>query len=419
MRIGTQQQYLKSIDNMQQNQTRLAELQEQSSSGKRLQTPSDDPVAAAQLVKLERELAQYEKFEDNINVTQRRLEMEESILDGVYSATTRLKELTIYAGNGTLSSADRETIAQEVDELTEYVAGLMNTQDSLGEFLFAGSKGGTQPYEQLADGTYQYNGDDGQRNIQVGTQLYVASNDSGSYLFESVEGRLQANLTGESVAAGNSFMTIPSASAEYTSDFESIDEEDRFKEATKGLGDLTVTVNNDGAGALTYSIADSAGNVVVPATSYNDGDTVEFNGLQFDLAGLPTTGSAEQSELTLSVEPERMNILDVAQNLSNTLRTESGETLTESLALTLDYFEQSGDRVLEATATLGTRLSSIEQITSTNDDFKLFTQTAISQLEDADLAEVLSLYALEETTMQASQAVFGRVSQLSLFDYIN
>jgi flagellar hook-associated protein 3 FlgL len=419
MRIGTQQQYLKSIDNMQQNQTRLAELQEQSSSGKRLQTPSDDPVAAAQLVKLERELAQYEKFEDNINVTQRRLEMEESILDGVYSATTRLKELTIYAGNGTLSSADRETIAQEVDELTEYVAGLMNTQDSLGEFLFAGSKGGTQPYEQLADGTYQYNGDDGQRNIQVGTQLYVASNDSGSYLFESVEGRLQANLTGESVAAGNSFMTIPSASAEYTSDFESIDEEERFKEATKGLGDLTVTVNNDGAGALTYSIADSAGNVVVPATSYNDGDTVEFNGLQFDLAGLPTTGSAEQSELTLSVEPERMNILDVAQNLSNTLRTESGETLTESLALTLDYFEQSGDRVLEATATLGTRLSSIEQITSTNDDFKLFTQTAISQLEDADLAEVLSLYALEETTMQASQAVFGRVSQLSLFDYIN
>jgi flagellar hook-associated protein 3 FlgL len=419
MRIGTQQQYLKSIDNMQQNQTRLAELQEQSSSGKRLQTPSDDPVAAAQLVKLERELAQYEKFEDNINVTQRRLEMEESILDGVYSATTRLKELTIYAGNGTLSSADRETIAQEVDELTEYVAGLMNTQDSLGEFLFAGSKGGTQPYEQLADGTYQYNGDDGQRNIQVGTQLYVASNDSGSYLFESVEGRLQANLTGESVAAGNSFMTIPSASAEYTSDFESIDEEERFKKATKGLGDLTVTVNNDGAGALTYSIADSAGNVVVPATSYNDGDTVEFNGLQFDLAGLPTTGSAEQSELTLSVEPERMNILDVAQNLSNTLRTESGETLTESLALTLDYFEQSGDRVLEATATLGTRLSSIEQITSTNDDFKLFTQTAISQLEDADLAEVLSLYALEETTMQASQAVFGRVSQLSLFDYIN
>ena len=419
MRIGTQQQYLKSIDNMQQNQTRLAELQEQSSSGKRLQTPSDDPVAAAQLVKLERELAQYEKFEDNINVTQRRLEMEESILDGVYSATTRLKELTIYAGNGTLSSADRETIAQEVDELTEYVAGLMNTQDSLGEFLFAGSKGGTQPYEQLADGTYQYNGDDGQRNIQVGTQLYVASNDSGSYLFESVEGRLQANLTGESVAAGNSFMTIPSASAEYTSDFESIDEEERFKEATKGLGDLTVTVNNDGAGALTYSIADSAGNVVVPATSYNDGDTVEFNGLQFDLAGLPTTGSAEQSELTLSVEPERMNILDVAQNLSNTLRTESGETLTESLALTLDYFEQSGDRVLEATATLGARLSSIEQITSTNDDFKLFTQTAISQLEDADLAEVLSLYALEETTMQASQAVFGRVSQLSLFDYIN
>ncbi|MFY0657218.1 MAG: flagellar hook-associated protein FlgL, partial [Neptunomonas phycophila] len=258
MRISTQQQFLKTVDNMQRTQTNMAELQEQASSGKRLQTPSDDPVAAAQVVKLERELAQYSKFEDNIDVTERRLQLEETILDSMYTATTRFKELGIYAGNSTLTSADRATIATEVEELTEYMASLMNTQDSLGEYIFAGSKGGTQPYEQLGDGSYHYNGDDGQRHIQVGTNLYIPSNDSGSYLFEAVEGRLEVGMTGASVSAGSPFITVPPAGATFSTAFEDTDKEAAFLEATKGLGDLTVTISHDGTNS-NYSITDSSG----------------------------------------------------------------------------------------------------------------------------------------------------------------
>ena len=114
-----------------------------------------------------------------------------------------------------------------------------------------------------------------------------------------------------------------------------------------------------------------------------------------------------------------MNILDVAQNFSSALRNEEGENLNEILATTLGQFKQSADRNLEATSALGTRLSSIEKITNSNADFKLFTQTALSELVDSDLAEVLSQYALEETALKASQALFGRITSLSLFNYIN
>ncbi len=416
MRISTQQQFLKTVDNMQRTQTNMAELQEQASSGKRLQTPSDDPVAAAQVVKLERELAQYSKFEDNIDVTERRLQLEETILDSMYTATTRFQELSIYAGNSTLTSADRATIATEVEELTEYMASLMNTQDSLGEYIFAGSKGGTQPYEQLGDGSYQYNGDDGQRHIQVGTNLYIPSNDSGSYLFEAVEGRLEVGMTGASVSVGSPFITIPPLDASYTTAFSSTAIETGFSEATKGLGQLTVTIANDGTND-TYNITDSSGNVLVSDTVFVDGDTIDYEGLRFGLSAL-TPGDPDTS-ITLDIAPEQLNILDVAQSFSDALRNAEGDELNEVLSTTLDQFKQSADRNLEATAALGTRLSSIEKITDSNADFKLFTQTALSELVDADLAEVLSQYALEETALQASQALFGRITSLSLFDYIN
>ena len=58
-------------------------------------------------------------------------------------------------------------------------------------------------------------------------------------------------------------------------------------------------------------------------------------------------------------------------------------------------------------------------MSSSNLDFKLFTESAISSLVDADLASAISLFKLEEATLSAAQATFGRVSALSLFNYIN
>lgn len=424
MRIATQQQYLNSIDHMQRSSSKIAELAEQAATGKILQTPSDDPVAAAQVVKLERSLAQYEKFNDNISVTERRLQLEETILDDVYTATTRMKELTIKAGNlGTLSDSDRSVIATELYELADYVAGLMNTQDSQGEYLFAGSKGSTRPYEPLANGHYSYHGDDGQRLIQVGTQQYVPSNDSGETLFQSVDSRLQVNMTGETIALGTPFISIPPVAATYTEAFANIEAETEYQEATRGLGDISITVLNDvlGGTGLQYKITDSGGNELVPYTNFVSGDTVEFNGLSFDLSSTGVVDDVETS-ITLSTYSEKINVLDVAVNLADALKNSSkmtSEELSEIIATTLDQLEQAGENNLESTAAVGTRLKSLENISSTNLDFELYTKTALSQLVDADMASVISQYKLQETTLEAAQAVFGRVSQLSLFNYIN
>lgn len=413
MRISTQQQYFKSIDQMQNSQSKLAELQDQISTGKKLQTPSDDPVAAAQVVKLERELAQYEKYDENINVTERRLDLEESILDDINIAIDRLRELTLQAGNGTLQDQDRKAISNEMMQLAEYMSGLMNTQDSQGEYLFAGSRGTTKPYA-LENGRYEYKGDDGQRQIQVGSELYVASNDSGNYLFEAVDDRLSVQMTGSSVTAGTAFVSIPPVLATYTTDFESIENENKYKEATKGLGDITINVSASDE----YTITDSGGNQLVAATPIVAGATIDFFGLQFSL---PADGVDDS--ITLTVSAEKKNVLDVAMDLAEVLATpvvtaEERAALNEAVATSLDQFKQASERNNEAVATLGSRLSTLEFMSSANLDFKLFTESALSSLVDTDMASAISKFKLEETTLEAAQAVFGRVSNLSLFNYI-
>ncbi|WP_169051513.1 flagellar hook-associated protein FlgL [Neptunomonas sp. XY-337] len=431
MRISTQQQYLQTIDQMQRTQATLADKQNEINTGKRLLTPSDDPVAAAQVVKLERELAQYEKFDDNINVTKRRLQLEDSLLDDINIAMDRINELALKAGNeATLTDQDRKGIANELYELTDYVAGLMNTQDSEGEYIFAGSKGSTKPYEELANNRFAYRGDDGQRSIQVGGDLYIASNDSGQYLFEAVEGPLEINMTGVAIAEANATNTQPFIRE---ASFSSTALEEQFLQATEGVGDITIRVDEPQPNVFEYSVLDAAGNPVAdtdgtPLQNIPAGDlsttplAVNMFGLTFELHE-PSNG-VNGNEITLNIERERQNILDVAVDLAKVLEQpvdgpESKAELSEAVATALNGVQQAQDRNNEARTTLGSRLSTLEKIAESNIDFELFTKTAISRLVDTDMAEAITEFRFAEATLQASQATFGRVASLSLFNYIN
>ena len=285
MRISTQQQYLNSTSNMQRSQNNLARLQEQIETGKKVNKPSDDPVASAQIQKLERELSQYDKYKSNIDVTQRRLDLESSVLDDIHTATDRMRQLAIQGGNDTLTEADRKSIANELRVTADYVAGLMNTQDSQGEYLFAGSKGGVQPYQKSPEGTYTYHGDEGQRMIQVAPDLYIPSNDSGRYLFESADDEYVFSKPGDPATSGH--LTFPT-------DREAVYDELTFEPFIQQAGDLTVSVYMEkqtpfdplAPVSYGYRVTDSGGNEVVGDTTLGDLANpveVQLNGLRFDI----------------------------------------------------------------------------------------------------------------------------------------
>lgn len=290
MRISTAQIYNNSLSQMQNSQARLAEIQERISSGKALLRPSDDPVAASRILKLERELARTDMFTENIDASQRRLDLEELTLEQIDNAAVRVRELALQANNGTYSDADRSYMAAEVEQLQNTILALMNTKDAQGEYLFAGSVGKTEPFVQNADGSYSYQGDDGQRFIQAGPELQVASTDSGRDIFMVLEDALEVDVLGKSAA----LISAP----EFTDE-----EGETFRAYSAEHGDLLVQVRKQpGATAndYTYTITDSSGAVLTgdsPASALSDipfntadtvEDTVSVGGVTFNLSGLST-----------------------------------------------------------------------------------------------------------------------------------
>ena len=196
MRVSTQQQYLTSIERMQNSQTKLGQLQNQISTGKKYTQPYEDPATAAQSIRLNRELAAIDRYQDNITVATNRLKQEETVLTSMSDQMTALNTLVISAGDPSYNDDNLKTVATEIREIVGLLASEMNTQDVQGEYIFAGNQGFTKPYVLDANNRYVYQGDDGQRNIQVASNLHVASNDSGLSLFEGVTGNLKFAQTG-------------------------------------------------------------------------------------------------------------------------------------------------------------------------------------------------------------------------------
>ncbi|MCP8687551.1 flagellar hook-associated protein FlgL [Marinobacterium sedimentorum] len=208
MRISTQQVFLNNVDNLSRTNSELIKTQQQMATGKRVLQPSDDPLAASQIIKLERELARTEQFQTSIDTANRRLSLEEVTLDQLFNDSIRLKELTIQAGGGALGSQDRASLATEIDGIINQMQGLMNTKDSQGEYLFSGFQGDKQAYS-FNDVTqrYEFQGDAERRFAQIGPDNRIAITDSGAQLFDPT------NVLNVALDLSNGLKTIDTSTA--------------------------------------------------------------------------------------------------------------------------------------------------------------------------------------------------------------
>jgi len=186
MRIASSQIYQQGINNMIDISRQLALTQQQVSSGKRFATPADDPVAASQVVQLNQELALREQYQKNIQQVSSQLSLEDSVLGQVTDVLQRIRELTVQAGDGALTAQDRASIATEITTRSEELMSLMNSRTASGEYMFAGSRGQTQPFQRNSAGDVEFKGDEKQRRVQVTASSSLPINDSGRGVFTDV-----------------------------------------------------------------------------------------------------------------------------------------------------------------------------------------------------------------------------------------
>jgi len=183
MRISTQTLFDNGAARIGDLQSGLLKTQQQISTGRRVLTPADDPVAAARALEVTQSQSLNTQYGTNRGYAKDSLGAVEGTLASVTSLLQDVKTTVIAAGNAALSDTERGFMATELRGRFEELLGLANTRDAQGNYLFSGFQTTTTPFVQTATGA-QYQGDQGQRLMQVDAARQMAVSNSGQAVFQ-------------------------------------------------------------------------------------------------------------------------------------------------------------------------------------------------------------------------------------------
>lgn len=186
MRISTQLMQNLAIDAMQNQQSRLSKTQQQLASGQRVLTPADDPSASAQALTTRENLSKIDAYQHNITQARSKLEFEDNVVNSFTDAVQRVRELALQGANASQTPETRASIAVELRQVLDQMMDLANTKDANNEYIFGGYRSQTQPVQYDNAGAYSYQGDSGQRFLQISATRQIAVSDPGDSAFFAV-----------------------------------------------------------------------------------------------------------------------------------------------------------------------------------------------------------------------------------------
>ncbi|NQZ50857.1 MAG: flagellar hook-associated protein FlgL [Moritella sp.] len=216
MRVSTVQLQRIVMSGMERGASSFSHISQQQASGKRIIKPSDDPLGTVKLMALQAEQANLKQFNTNIENARRHLSGAETYVTSISDQLGKLRDLTLEAGNGTLTSAGRKAIAQEMEAVKESLLASSNAKGSNGKYLFSGSEVETAPIAgpDPVTGNYTYVGDNSERKITIASGVKVVSNidveetffDGGKDFFKDLDGYIEKLNTDSQVPADRKVM---------------------------------------------------------------------------------------------------------------------------------------------------------------------------------------------------------------------
>ncbi|WP_421192551.1 flagellar hook-associated protein FlgL [Aeromonas jandaei] len=401
MRITTNMIYDRNIYSLNSANERLNNAYQQLQTGNKFQTAGEDPAGMSQKMALTKEIDLFKQYGVNGSLLENSLGHEETVLTSLNNAMLSAQTLIQKSNNGSISMEDRKSIASELEGLQQQMFDLMNSKNSQGEYIFGGNQSKTQPYVRDTNGKFIYQGDTGQREIQVSPTVKIAANDSGQDLFEIVATRRTAS-------AGTANIKVGIADQ---GNFEN------FFQANynSALASNDYTVSTTIGPPDTYQIKDSGG-ATLQTGNYTPGTKIPFNGLELTL-DLPAGGTAQQFSLN---PPKNDNILNGMSDFINTLRdpSVSADTFQSKVADVTVHMKNARQNIDHGLGELGGRMNSLEQVMSSNEGLSNLNTEARAKVSEVDLYEVISTLSKEDAALSASQLSFSKISRLTLFDYI-
>ena len=400
MRLSTVQIFQSGINSILSQQAQVNTTQTELSTGKRVLTPSDDPAAAAEILRINSELARVDQYQDSADLAQSQLELEEGAIDNAENVLQRVRELIIQANNATQTTETRGFIATEIQERLSELVDIANSENFNGDFVFSGFQSETVPFA-LQSGAVTYSGDDGQRFAQVGASSEIAVSDPGSDVFLRIpSGNGNFSFAANTANQGTAQIGATSAGVDFISDNYTIE----FSQTTP-------------TDPITYTVTDSS-TAVIATGSYEEGDSISFAGSTLSFSGIPDDGDG--FSVTPSVSQDIFSsiaaVVSVLNNPSDT--PEANALLGTELALSLENIDRAQTHFSEVRTDIGTRLNRLDSQREINTSFSIQLADTLSNIEDVDLTETISRLNIQLSSLEAAQQAYVSVQGLSLFNFI-
>jgi flagellar hook-associated protein 3 FlgL len=393
--IGGRSAFLSALDDARR---RVLQTQEQVSTGLRVNSPSDDPVAAARVAHLDASLSRLDQYRANAGFARNQLGLEEEAVSEVIGTLQRVRELMLQANNASASSGDRGVIAAEIRQHRNALLGVANTTDVDGRYLFGGYRESTTPFTIAPGGNVVYNGDQGQRTLQISDSRFVAVNDSGADVFQRIlDGNGTFVLSAGAANAGTGTLATSS-----------VVNPPAWVPDTYTVTFLTPT---------SYEVRNGA-SALIASGAFVPSQSLTFAGIEMRIDGSPAAGDA----FTAGPSSQR----DVFVTLDRAIATIDGSgndpaaraQMHSNLGQRLLDVDGAIARMIEARGEIGARVRALDQQESLNADFAVHLKTTLSSVRDLDYAEALSRLSQELFGLDAAQQAFARAQNLSLFKYI-
>ncbi|MCE5270079.1 flagellar hook-associated protein FlgL [bacterium] len=182
------------MNNLNRSVEKLMDIQSKLSSGKRLSSPSDDPVGTASAIRLRAGLSETQQLLRNIDQGETQLNTTDNVLNDMNKILLRAQELAIGQANVTADSNTRAAVSKEINALLNQFVDLLNTRIG-NRYIFAGNRTLDTPFLQTDNGV-SYTGDSGEMEIEIESGTTLSTNIPGSLLLPTAVDNLggHANL---------------------------------------------------------------------------------------------------------------------------------------------------------------------------------------------------------------------------------
>lgn len=151
MRISNAQITAMMHGSLNNSSEKLGKLMQQMASGERMLVPSDDPISAVRVLRIQREEASLTQYRTNIANVSGNLSKQEANLKAASDSMLSIRDLLLWAANGSNTDEDLSAIANELEALENTVLSFANVRDEEGRYLFSGTRS-NQPAIALIGG---------------------------------------------------------------------------------------------------------------------------------------------------------------------------------------------------------------------------------------------------------------------------